>query len=297
VVDWSQIIVAIIGSSLVGFLLTNGLIEYNQPKIRIDADERQHPAFPSEKRFDMSIINEGLSAATNLRITLHYPSGNITNYSFVLEGENATSSVDSQAQSTLAISVPRFASSGVLLINTIVNDSKAPFYVDRNEIEYRCSEPNSSRTDCTYSNYTGSYFASATYDQGGTQISTDYSQRAYQPIEKIVPFNLLVILVIIVALIALISMILYSLINTKGPLKINKGLLLKIGMVDLVVITSVLFYVIPSQLGPNQLGLSGFGIWIFLVAGLVVGITYLLVSAAERRQQSMSGALTSSHSS
>jgi len=86
VVDWSQITVAIIGSSLIGFLLTNGLVEYSRPNLDINVkpilikenpSEKKIEGNPSEKRFDTSIVNKGLSSANNVRITLHYPSGYI----------------------------------------------------------------------------------------------------------------------------------------------------------------------------------------------------------------------------
>ena len=234
-VDWSSITVAIIGSSLIGFILTNGLIDYSQPKIRISVDKPFENS--TQKRYDTSVVNEGLSAATNLRILLHYPSGNITNYRLVLEGENSTSVIDPKAQSTLVITVPRFAQYGVLLINTIVNDTKAPYYVDRDDIEYRGN----------YSKYGGSYFISATYDQGGTQVSTDYSQRAYRPLESIVPFSLLIISIVVIALIVLVSIIIYGIVNKKRLPQVNKRLITIITIADAVLIIAILFFTFPGQ--------------------------------------------------
>ena len=296
-VDWSQIAVAIIGSSLVGFLLTNGLVYYSRPNIDIDVkpipigekpSEEGKDGKPSEKRFNTSIVNKGLSGANNVRITLHYPGGYIMNYRLILEGENASSYVDSQAQGTLVISVPRFAPSGVLLVHTIVIDTPSPYFSERDKVSYRCSEPSSEPmqnfTNCHFNPYGGSYFVSATYDEGGKQISTDYTIDAYRPIENLLPFSILVILVVVVGLITLVSIILYGVIKSGKTLKIDKGLLIKIGIVDVVVIIAILFLFLPSQLG-----LFEPIIWIPLVIGSVLGLTYVLTSTIVRRQQGMRG--------
>jgi hypothetical protein len=206
------------------------------------------------------------------------------NYRLILEGENASSYVDSQAQGTLVISVPRFAPSGVLLVHTIVIDTPSPYFSERDKVSYRCSEPKQNFTNCHFNPYGGSYFVSATYDEGGKQISTDYTIDAYRPIENLLPFSVLVILVVVVGLITLVSIILYGVIKSGKTLKIDKGLLIKIGIVDVVVIIAILFLFLPSQLG-----LFEPIIWIPLVIGSVLGLTYVLTSTIVRRQQGMRG--------
>src|SRR5688572_6113265 len=123
---WVEITVAVIGSSLIGFLLTNLALDYDQPKIRINVDETFENM--TQKRYDTTIANEGNSAATNLSVTLHYLAGKITNYRIGFAAEKSTPSVDSEHQDTLVITVPRFAPSAVMLISTIVNNTQAPFY-------------------------------------------------------------------------------------------------------------------------------------------------------------------------
>lgn len=108
--------------------------------------------------------------------------------------------MDSEHQSTLVSNLSRFAPSAVMLIHTIVNDSKAPFYVDRDSIAYIGN----------YSHYTGSYIVSATYDQGGIQVSSsDMPMIAYQPIERVMPFSSVVSFWIGIATILFTSMIIY----------------------------------------------------------------------------------------
>ena len=195
---WVKIAVALIGSSLFGFLLTNLAIDYNQSKIRINVENTFQNT--TQKRYDTTIANDGNSAATNLRITLHYIAGKIINYRVGFTAENSTSIIDPERQGTLVINASRFAPSSVMLISTIVNNSQAPFYVDLDSVEY----------NGRYIQYNGSYFVSAVYDQGGTQVSSsDISQRAYQPIEKIIPLSIAIGVSVIITIILAASIIIY----------------------------------------------------------------------------------------
>jgi hypothetical protein len=204
---WVEITVAVIGSSLIGFLLTNLALEYDQPKIRINVDKTFENM--TQKRYDTTIANEGNSGATNLSVTLHYLAGKITNYRIGFAAEKSTPSVDPEHQDTLVINVPRFAPSAVMLISTIVNNTQASFYVDQDNIKYSGD----------YVRYNGSYFVSAIYDQGGTQSSSsNITQRAYQPIERLVPFSTVVGLFIGIATVLAGSVVIY-LWKKPGPSK------------------------------------------------------------------------------
>lgn len=288
--DWTQIIVAVIGSSLVGFLLTNGIIDYNNPIIRLYVDETSGNS--TQKRYDTTIINEGLSAATNLRVTLHYPSGNISHYRLVLEGENTTAYIDPERQSSLVIEVPRFAKFGDLLVHTIVNDTKIPHFKssNRTEITYNATEARNTTKTTNYSNFKGSYFILATYDQGGAQLSTANStQPAYRYLEENrIPFSLLIVLIVVFALIVLTSVILYRIFIAKGFPKIKIPYLVAIGLIDSFVIIAILYSAIP-----NQLGLYGSSIFIPLVIVLMGALAYLiykiLTSAPKSRKETHFG--------
>ena len=228
---WVQVVVAVIGSSLFGILLTNLAIEYNQPKLRINVDNTFENE--SQKRYDTTIVNEGNSGATNLLITLHYIGGNITNYRIGFSSENSTSSVDLEHQSTLVTNVSRFAPSAVMLISTIVNDSKAPYFIGKNNIEYRGN----------YSDYSGSYFVSATYDQGGTVISsTNVQHHAYQPIERVIPFSLVVSLSVGIALILFASFIVYLSINKIKRTPIRYKIIFVLAGTDIALVVLLLYF-------------------------------------------------------
>jgi hypothetical protein len=208
-VAWVEIVVAVLGSSLIGILLTNFAIDYNQPKIRMNVIE-DPVKIPGQKRYDTTILNEGNAAATNLRITLHYLSGNITNYRIVYSDEYSTSFINPKLQSALITNVSRFAPSGIILIHTTVNDSKTPKFVGRNEIEYTGG----------YKPYNGEYLVSAVYNQGGALLTSqnislsEYSPESLLP-ERIIPLSTLLFLGFGIAGTILLSILGYIAIHKK----------------------------------------------------------------------------------
>ena len=228
---WVQIVVAVIGSSLFGIWLTNLSIDYSQPSI--DINVKRYDINATQIRFDTTISNRGNSKAEKLLITLQYPGGNIINYRTVFQTENSSSFMDSQHQSTLVTNLSRFAPSAVILIHTIVNDSKAPFFIDRDSTVYKGN----------YSHYTGSYIVSATYDQGGKQISSSEkpSMDAYQSVERVMPFSSVVSLWIGIATVIFASIIIYVAIIKMPRPNLDPGLAVIFAAADTVLVTLVLY--------------------------------------------------------
>lgn len=126
---WPEIVVAVIGSGLLGILLTNIITEYNLPVIEIDVAPGPSPG-QNQHRYTTLITNEGNSIAQNLRVTLHYLSGNITYYRIFFNGENATPFISSTLQSALVVNVPRFSPSAVMAISTVIGSTQSPFAVN-----------------------------------------------------------------------------------------------------------------------------------------------------------------------
>jgi hypothetical protein len=126
---WPEIIVAVIGSGLLGILLTNIISEYNLPVIEIEVAPHSSPGQNQLARYTTLITNEGNSIAENLRVTLHYLSGNITSYRIFFNGENSTSFINPTLQSALVVNVPRFSPSAVMAINTVVDSTQIPLSV------------------------------------------------------------------------------------------------------------------------------------------------------------------------
>jgi hypothetical protein len=90
------IITSVIGSGLLLFVLNNMAAEINQPHIylqvnRFDGNNRQQQQQQQQTKFQTIAINDGRSTATNVRLTLLYPSANIINYSIPFHNENITS--------------------------------------------------------------------------------------------------------------------------------------------------------------------------------------------------------------
>ncbi len=58
---WVEITVAVIGSSLIGFLLTNLALDYDQPKIRINVEKTFENM--TQKRYDTTLTDRSMGAA------------------------------------------------------------------------------------------------------------------------------------------------------------------------------------------------------------------------------------------
>ena len=78
------IITSVIGSGLLLFVLNNIAAEINQPHIYLQVNsfsennsQQQHQQ--QQTKFQTIAINDGRSTATNVRLTLLYPSANIIN--------------------------------------------------------------------------------------------------------------------------------------------------------------------------------------------------------------------------
>jgi hypothetical protein len=201
-VDWAQVGLGVAGSGLVLFILNTALADYNQPNLSIDIQNRSDsintPKY-HEVRYDTILKNIGMQKATNVRLTMHYPSGNITNYRIVFSSENAT--FDNIINpDTLILNVKRLSPYGVVFVYTGVTDLKAPTFKKIDTVSYNGN----------YTFYNRTYFVSASYDQGGNPAKrTDLTFTAYKGLQKAAPFSTIlmtgasVVLVIIVAVLVL----------------------------------------------------------------------------------------------
>jgi hypothetical protein len=84
------IITSVIGSGLLLFVLNNIAAEINQPHIYLQVNsfsENNSQQQQQQTKFQTIAINDGRSTATNVRLTLFYPSANIINYSIPFHNE------------------------------------------------------------------------------------------------------------------------------------------------------------------------------------------------------------------
>ena len=171
------IITSVIGSGLLLFVLNNIAAEINQPHIYLqvnsfsgnDSQQQQE-----QTKFQTIALNDGRSAATNVRLTLLYPSANIINYSIAFNNENITS-LNLEGPTSLVAEMDRFSKGATVIINTTVMNK------DRVVV---ASPP--------YKHYA----VSAVSDQGTNTIFNLSSPAIrVQDIEKVIPLNLRLLIV------------------------------------------------------------------------------------------------------
>src|SRR5690349_8942912 len=101
------IITSVIGSGLMLFVLNNIAADINLPHIYLQVSSFSIPG-EQQTKFQTIVINDGRSTATHVRLTLHYPSNNITNNTISFNNENITS-LKYQNPSTLVIELQRLS--------------------------------------------------------------------------------------------------------------------------------------------------------------------------------------------
>jgi len=170
------IITSVIGSGLLLFVLNNIAAEINQPHIYLqvnsfsgnDSQQQQE-----QTKFQTIALNDGRSAATNVRLTLLYPSANIINYSIAFNNENITS-LNLKGPTSLVAEMDRFKGATVIINTTVMNKDRVVV----------ASPP--------YKHYA----VSAASDQGTNTIFNLSSPAIrVQDIEKVIPLNLRLLIV------------------------------------------------------------------------------------------------------
>jgi hypothetical protein len=114
------IITSVIGSGLLLFVLNNIAAEINQPHIYLQVNSfsennSQQQQQQQQTKFQTIAINDGRSTATNVRLTLFYPSANIINYSIPFHNENITS-LNLEGAASLVADIDRFSKGALLLL-------------------------------------------------------------------------------------------------------------------------------------------------------------------------------------
>src|SRR5690242_6689591 len=135
-IDWAQVILGVAGSGLILFILNTALADYNQPSLVISTNNTSvHIATPptppfNETRFTTILENIGMTKATHVRLTMHYPTGNVTKYRIIFSSENA-SFVNNKEPDTLILNVPRLSPYGTIFLYTAVRDLKGSTFDSR----------------------------------------------------------------------------------------------------------------------------------------------------------------------
>jgi hypothetical protein len=168
------IITSVIGSGLLLFVLNNIAAEINQPHIYLQVNSFSGKNSQQQQtKFQTIALNDGRSAATNVRLTLLYPSANIINYSIPFHNENITS-LNLEGPTSLMAEIDRFSKCATVIINTTV--MKKDGVLVRSPYKY--------------------YAVSATFDQGTNTIFNLISPTIrVQDIEKVIPLNLRILIV------------------------------------------------------------------------------------------------------
>jgi outer membrane protein assembly factor BamB len=145
------IITSAIGSSLLLFVLNNIVADINQPHIylQVNSFSGHNNNSQQQTKFQTIAINDGRSAATNIRLTLLYPSANIINYTIPFHNENITS-VNLERPTSLVAEMNRLSKGATVIINTTV--------INKDMVTAKDSS----------NKY---YSVSATFDQGTNTIS------------------------------------------------------------------------------------------------------------------------------
>src|SRR3954454_9674284 len=110
------IITSVIGSGLLLFVLNNTAADINLPHIYLQINSFSING-DKQIKFQTVAINDGRSIATHVRLTLYYPSSNITNSTIPFSNENITS-LKYENPSTLVIELQRLSMEASIIINT-----------------------------------------------------------------------------------------------------------------------------------------------------------------------------------
>ena len=129
------------------FVLNNIVADINLPHISLQVNNYSiHDG--KQTKFRTVVINDGRSTATHVRLSLLYPSSNITNFTIPFNNENIAS-LKYENPSTLVIELQRLSIEASMIVNTTtINNAVA--------------------TDSLVNNL---YVVSATTDQGTSTIS------------------------------------------------------------------------------------------------------------------------------
>lgn len=184
------IITSAIGSGLLLFVLNNIVADINQPHIYLQVNSFSgHNNSQEQTKFQTIAINDGRSAATNIRLTLLYPSANIINYTIPFHNENITS-VNLERPTSLVAEMNRLSKDATVIINTTVL---------KKDVVTAGDSPNKY------------YSVSATFDQGTNTISNLGSTTIKIEDANVIPFNLrLIILATVLALICFLMGLIYK---------------------------------------------------------------------------------------
>src|SRR6476659_5397435 len=110
------IITSVIGSGLLLFVLNNTAADINLPHIYLQVNSSSIHA-NKQIKFQTVAINDSRSAATHVRLTLTYPSGNIINSTIPFSNEHITS-LKYENPSTLVVELQRLSIDASIIINT-----------------------------------------------------------------------------------------------------------------------------------------------------------------------------------
>ena len=92
-VDWRgsslQIVVALIGSSLILTALTSLSTFFSKPSLDISA-EVDYPSSDTNTTYRIFLVNNGYSAAKDVRFTMTYPDAKVINAAMIYQNENFT---------------------------------------------------------------------------------------------------------------------------------------------------------------------------------------------------------------
>jgi len=184
------IITSVIGSGLLLFVLNNTAADINLPHIYLQVNSSSiHDN--KQIKFQTVAINDGRSAATHVRLTLTYPSGNIINSTIPFSNEHITS-LKYENPSTLVVDLQRLSIDASIIINTTTTTIKK----------------NAVATDSLANNL---YVVSAASDQGTSIISDSSLPTIRLEDAGIIPFKLrLIIVASILATVCFLIVLLYK---------------------------------------------------------------------------------------
>jgi hypothetical protein len=184
------IITSVIGSGLLLFVLNNVAANINLPHIYLQVNSFSGYN-DQQTKFRTIVINDGRSTATHVRLTLLYPSANITNFTVPFSNENITS-LKYESPSALVIQLQRLSMGASIIINTTA--------MKKDEVAAAVGSSVNNR-----------YIVSATSDQGTNTISDSSSSTVRIEDAGIIPFNLrLLIFATVLAIICFLTGLLYK---------------------------------------------------------------------------------------
>jgi len=178
-VDWRgsslQIVVALIGSSLILTALTSLSTFFSKPSLDISA-EVDYPSSDTNTTYRIFLVNNGYSAAKDVRFTMTYPDAKVINAAMIYQNENFT--LTKTIDSVVAFSSRLSPGVKIGIVNNITG---TPYFSERFKVD-RLRDFDTDNSN-NYYHHTQPFTITVTHDEGGNTYRPNIFKESADPVK------------------------------------------------------------------------------------------------------------------